>query len=48
MKVKISATIDETNDKILDKILEKGRHRNKSHILDDAIKTYWEVEGKKI
>lgn len=48
MKVRISATIDDSNDKILDKILEKGRHRNKSHIIDDAIKFYWETEGKKI
>ena len=37
MKVRISATIEETTDKLLEKELKKGKHRNKSHIIEDAI-----------
>ena len=37
MKVRISATIDETTDKFLDKMMKTKRYRNKSHIIEDAI-----------
>jgi len=38
MKTRISATIEEeTLDKIK-RILKKGRYRNQSHIIEDAIK----------
>lgn len=46
MKVRVSATIDEETDKIISKILEKGKYRNKSHVIEDAIKLL-EIEEKK-
>jgi Arc/MetJ-type ribon-helix-helix transcriptional regulator len=38
MKSRISATIDEKTSKIIDRILKEGRYRNKSHIIEEAIK----------
>lgn len=38
MKVRISATIDEENLRIIKKILKKGKYRNKSHLIEEAIK----------
>ena len=40
MKVRISATIDEETEKIIDTILKKGNYRNKSHVIEDAIKSF--------
>jgi len=40
MKTRISATIDPETNKKLEKILKKGKHRNKSHIIEDIIKKY--------
>ena len=38
MKERISATVDEETLKILEKILKKGKYRNQSHVIEDAIK----------
>lgn len=38
MKERISATIDKDTSKIIEEILKKGRYRNKSHVIEDAIK----------
>ena len=45
MKIRISATIDPETNKELEKILKKGKYRNKSHIVEDAIKFL--IEGEK-
>ena len=42
MKKRISATIDEETDKIIEKILKRGKHRNKSHVIEEAIKIFEE------
>lgn len=50
MKKRISATIDGKNEEKLNLILKERKHRNKSHIIDDAIEFYWEekyAKGKK-
>ena len=44
MKVRISATIDEKTDRILDNLLKEGNYRNKSHLIEEAIKIF--AEGK--
>jgi Arc/MetJ-type ribon-helix-helix transcriptional regulator len=44
MKVRISATIEESTDKLLDKEMKQGKYRNKSHIIEEAIKKL--LEGK--
>ena len=38
MKIRISATIDKKTEKILADLLKKGSFRNKSHIIEEAIK----------
>ncbi len=38
MKVRISATIDKETEKIINEILKNGKHRNKSHVIEEAIK----------
>ncbi len=40
MKIRISATIDPITDQGLEKILKKGKHRNKSHIIEEALKRF--------
>ena len=47
MKVRISATIDEKNDKILDNLLKSGDYRNKSHIIEKAIELLAEHKNAK-
>ncbi len=44
MKKRVSATIDPDTDRILDSLLEEGKYRNKSHIIEDAIKLLDEVK----
>lgn len=46
MKKRISATIDEKTEKIIDLILKEGNFRNKSHVIESAIKLLKE-KGKK-
>jgi len=38
MKKRISATIDEKTEKEIERILRKGNYRNKSHVIEEAIK----------
>lgn len=38
MKKRISATIDEKTEKIIKEILKKSNFRNKSHVIEEAIK----------
>jgi len=47
MKIRISSTIDEKTDKILENISKKGKYRNKSHIVEEAIKLLEEKESDK-
>ena len=37
-KERVSATIDKSTIKIIDELLKEGNYRNKSHIIEDAIK----------
>ncbi len=46
MKVRISATIEKDTDKILDEILKDSKYRNKSHIIEEAIKILAEKNDK--
>lgn len=46
MKTRISVTIDEDVEKKIDKIMTKGRYRNKSHFVEDAIREKIEMEEK--
>jgi len=47
MKVRISVTIDEKNNKILEELLKESRYRNKSHIIDSAIELLKKTEDEK-
>ena len=48
MKERISATIDPETKKKINKILEKGRFRNISHVIEEAIEILnKEVENDK-
>jgi len=38
MKVRISATVEKETEKIIEEFLKKGKYRNKSHVIEDAIK----------
>ena len=38
MKKRISATVDESTISIIKILLKKGKYRNKSHIIEEAIK----------
>jgi Arc/MetJ-type ribon-helix-helix transcriptional regulator len=40
MKKRISATIDEKTEKELELILKEGFYRNKSHVIEEAIKHF--------
>tara|TARA_Y100000310_G_scaffold213829_1_gene214831 strand:+ start:4292 stop:4426 length:135 start_codon:yes stop_codon:yes gene_type:complete len=44
MKKRISATIDEETLEIIEEQLKKGNYRNKSHVIEEAIK---QIKGKK-
>ena len=47
-KIRISTTIDPETDKLLGKILKKkGIYRNKSHIVEEAIKEFAKEVDKK-
>jgi Arc/MetJ-type ribon-helix-helix transcriptional regulator len=46
MKVRVSATIEEKNNKYLDSLLKNSKYRNKSHIIDSAIELLKEKEEK--
>ena len=38
MKERISATVEKQTVKDIELILNKGKHRNKSHVIEEAIK----------
>jgi len=46
MKERISATVDESTSNIIEIILKKGRYRNKSHVIEEAIKLLEKKERK--
>jgi len=46
MKVRVSATIDENTGKKLDEVMKKGRYRNRSHIIEEAITKFLDTEKK--
>ena len=46
MKKRISATIEEDTLKLLNSLEKDDDYRNKSHIIEKAIKLFWEVNGK--
>jgi len=46
MKIRISTTIEPSTKKLLDNILKKGRYRNISHIVEDAVKLLGEKDDK--
>jgi Arc/MetJ-type ribon-helix-helix transcriptional regulator len=46
MKKRISATIDVKTEKIIKELLQKDKYRNKSHLIEDAIKKLNEENEK--
>jgi Arc/MetJ-type ribon-helix-helix transcriptional regulator len=44
MKGRVSATIDPETNRILSDLLKRGRYRNQSHIIEEAIKMLGEKE----
>ena len=49
MKKRVSATVDEKTIKEIEKLLKKGKYRNKSHIIEEAVKVLSNSEkGKKV
>jgi Arc/MetJ-type ribon-helix-helix transcriptional regulator len=38
VKARISATVDTQTEKIIEDFLKKGKYRNKSHVIEEAIK----------
>ena len=38
MKERVSATVDKATSKSIEEILKKGKYRNKSHVIEEAIK----------
>ena len=40
MKRRISATIDRKTEEIIEDMLKKGIFRNKSHVIEEAIKAF--------
>jgi Arc/MetJ-type ribon-helix-helix transcriptional regulator len=44
MKKRISATVEGRTIEIIKRILRKGKYRNKSHIIEEAIKLLEEKE----
>lgn len=45
MKSRISATVEESTLKVIEELLKEGNYRNKSHVIEDAIKLLKEVES---
>ena len=44
MKERVSATIDKATSKIIEDIIKEGKYRNKSHVIEEAIKLLREKE----
>ena len=47
MKKRVSATIDPKSERILGNLLKKGIYRNKSHVIEEAIRLLKEVKRGK-
>ncbi|MEI6731114.1 MAG: ribbon-helix-helix domain-containing protein [archaeon] len=47
MKERVSATIDGETSRILDKLMKNGKYRNKSHVIEEAIKFFEENHNEK-
>ena len=47
MKNRISATIDKETLQIIDKEMKTGKYRNKSHVIEEAIKLFGKASKKK-
>ncbi len=47
MKIRISATIDKKTENAIDSLLKKGKFRNKSHVIEEAIILLKGVENDK-
>jgi Arc/MetJ-type ribon-helix-helix transcriptional regulator len=45
MKERISATVDDGTSKKIDKLVKEGKFRNRSDIIERAIKKFLEVES---
>ena len=43
MKKRISASVDNKTVKLINEILVKGKYRNKSHVIENAIANFAEV-----
>lgn len=46
MKRRISATIDEETSKLIDRLLKDGDFRNKSHVIEKAIRKLWQEQNE--
>ncbi len=46
MKLKLSVSMDKGIVKEIEDIIDEGRFRNKSHIVEYALKTFLKGEGK--
>lgn len=46
MKGRVSATVDEKTMNMIKLLLKKGKYRNKSHLIEEAIKLLKEKESK--
>jgi Arc/MetJ-type ribon-helix-helix transcriptional regulator len=46
VKTRISATVDKNTEKLLKDIMKKGRYRNKSHAIEEAIRLLFEEKKK--
>ena len=46
MKVRISATIDRTTEKLLKELLKNKDYRNQSHVIEKAIEKIWEEKNE--
>lgn len=46
MKERLSATVDKETIRLIEKLLKKGKHRNRSHIIEDAIREFEKRYGK--
>jgi len=47
MKNRISATIDNNTERMINSLLKEGKFRNRSHVIERAIKLLKEVEDDK-
>lgn len=47
VKERVSATIDKSTIKIIDELLKEGNYRNKSHIIEDAIKLLSKIKKRR-